>query len=238
MVEINGTVQIENDAPGSELRDIAVVDTAVAAVSSLAMNTLVSRVWVHSSVRGLQSGVINGPASIRVEDSLFDTNEYLALLVLGGDAVVTDTVVRDTQPQNGIRGRGIVVQAYIPTPDSVIDGSLLLQRSLVERNHYAGIAVLAATATIEDTLVRDTFPRPLDQQLGRGVEVDDDLDMLRRSTLMLTRSKLERNHNISLLVMASDATIESLLIRDTIPTAATGDGGIGQAVASVPGNGA
>jgi hypothetical protein len=175
--------------------------------------------------RGIRAwpGSLGAVANLTVEGSLVRNNVIAGVAVVGSIARVDATAIINTLPAaEGDSGKGI--GAFM------LDGvapQVTITRSLVASSHGMGIHGIGADLTIEDTLVRDTLPRPLDQQLGRGVEVDDDLDMLRRSTLMLTRSKLERNHNISLLVMASDATIESLLIRDTIATAATGDGGIG-----------
>ncbi|MBI4704672.1 MAG: right-handed parallel beta-helix repeat-containing protein, partial [Deltaproteobacteria bacterium] len=111
-------------------------------------------------------------------------------------------------------GRGIQVQVDRDTGKRV---TLVLRGSLVEQNHDTGVFVSGSDATIEGTVVRGTLPRPSDQLLGLGIQVQDDPDAGERATLTLRGSIVEQNHDIGVFVYGSDATIEGCRIANTVP---------------------
>jgi len=91
--------------------------------------------------------------------------------------------------------------------------------SLVEGNHFVGVLVQGAEATIEATMVRDTLPEESDQLLGSGIDIKLNTDTGRRATATVRSSVLERNRMAALFVDGSDATIEGTVFRDTQPQA-------------------
>jgi hypothetical protein len=95
-----------------------------------------------------------------------------------------------------------------------------LRASLIEHNHDGGVLVAGADATLEALVVRDTLPRASDQAFGRGVTIQDRLDTLARSNATLRASIIEQNHEVGVVIAGSDAMLEGVVVRNTLPRAA------------------
>ncbi|WP_437670771.1 hypothetical protein [Sorangium sp. So ce131] len=179
--------------------------------------------------------IVNDPgtkerATVTLRASLLEQNHGVGVLVMGSDATAEATVVRDTQP-GGDEGHGAGI-LLVGLKDDPKRATLTLRASLLEQNHGEGVLVQSADATIESTIVRDT--KPGDDGLWgagiviqkRGVTVLDDAAAQERATMTLRASLLERNHDVGVLVLGSDATMEATVVRDTQPNNA-GQRGIG-----------
>ncbi|HZO14052.1 MAG TPA: hypothetical protein VFB62_12360, partial [Polyangiaceae bacterium] len=173
----------------------------------------------------------NGTRStLALRTSVVERNREVGVFA-AGDATVDASVVRDTQlGANGIYGRGINAQ-----PDQTGTLSTLLVRtSLVDRNHNTGVFG-AGDITVEESVVRDTQP-DAQGKFGRGVSVQVDPVTSAPSTLRLRSTLIELNHEAGVSVLASVATIDTCLVRDTLPSPGWG-GADGIMVTSVPGPG-
>jgi len=165
------------------------------------------------SVQGAPTGDLRGRATIT--RSVLSNHREIALYVSGSDAVVEASVVRDTLPDaQGSAGIGVNVQNG-EASRSTID----MKYSLVERNHQIGFYVRGSDATVEASVVRDTF---LDAQgiAARGVGVQDD-PAAGAAAMTFSRSIIEKNRELGLLVSGSNATVEASIIRDTVLDAPT-----------------
>jgi len=93
----------------------------------------------------------------------------------------------------------------------------------VEENHELGVVVAGSDARLEGVLVRRTLPSVPDQAGGRGIAIEPctapGCDATARSTVFVRGSLAEENHDIGAFVMGSDATLEGLLVRGTLPSA-------------------
>ncbi|WP_437521417.1 right-handed parallel beta-helix repeat-containing protein [Sorangium sp. So ce726] len=167
-------------------------------------------------------------ASVALRSSLLEQNRGIGMIVRGSDATVEATVVRGTQPtSDGTNGHGVVVQDDLDTHERA---NMTLRSSLVIENHDVGVFVSASDAAIEGTVVRDTQPQ-LDGSRGYGIAADwADVEAQSRATLALRASLVDRNHSAGVLVLGSDATIESTVVRDTQPLRTDGVSGHGLAV--------
>ncbi|HZO12876.1 MAG TPA: right-handed parallel beta-helix repeat-containing protein, partial [Polyangiaceae bacterium] len=115
--------------------------------------------------------------------------------------------------------RGINVQNTLgPT-------SIAIRRSLLEDNVHFGIYLSGSEATIEQVVVRNSIP--LASEGGRGVSAKDSDSDNAPSKLTLRRSLVENNHDIGVFVGASEATIEGVVVRGTLPRAMDLSGGRG-----------
>jgi len=170
-------------------------------------------------------------AALTALASTFERNATGAILVEGSDAIVEDTLIRDTRSQasNGALGTGI---------DSQVDASskqparVTVRSSLVERSHTGGAFVSGSSLTLERCVVRDTLPQESDGTDGIGVQAQDDEGT--RATLAIAGSLLERNSTTGLNVAGSDGVVEATLVRDTRPQPSGGVGGHGVVV--IPGS--
>jgi hypothetical protein len=156
------------------------------------------------------------PSTFVLRASLLDKNREVALFVESSDATVESSVLRATEldTQQSV-GRGIYIQAH---PPMGAPSTLLLQSSLIELNHDAGIAAAGSNATVERSVVRNT---QLDARglVGRGVAVEADPATGAPSMLLVRESLVEQNHEIGIYVEGSEATVEASVVRATEPNA-------------------
>jgi hypothetical protein len=110
-----------------------------------------------------------------------------------------------------IAGRGIHVS------DTLGPASVTLERILVERTEEIGLRIEGSEGALEDVMVRTTAPRESDQLIGRGIDALENRDTGARAKVTLKRAVAEDNHTAGIFVGASDATIEGVVVRGTLP---------------------
>ncbi|KYF72882.1 hypothetical protein BE17_47960 [Sorangium cellulosum] len=174
------------------------------------------------SIVGLDDPRAYKRATLTLRSSLLEKNRGYAVLVQSSDATIESIVVRDTRPgSDGLDGMGIVVQAeggmFEDTPTAHERSTLTLRTSLLEQNHSHGVLVLGSDATIESTILRDTLPEESDGRFGRGIGVEWNATTHKRAKLTLRSSLVQHSHDAGVFVLASDATIEGTVVRDTQP---------------------
>jgi hypothetical protein len=107
-----------------------------------------------------------------------------------------------------------------------------LRRSVLEANEEAGIWVQGSSAVVEDTVVRDTRPYPDKLATGWGIYIAADLEEGLRSEATLQRVVVEQSRYVGVAILSSDASLDGVLVRNTLPRDADGKHGVGLAVAS------
>src|SRR5262249_12603929 len=112
---------------------------------------------------------------------------------------IGQTVVRDTRPApNGTGGRGIVVRASsrVPSPPTspVPPNPVSISGTIVERSHGAGVLVEGASATIRESLVRDTMTDS--EGHGRGVVIQERYLGSCPASATIDRSVVEGSHDV------------------------------------------
>jgi hypothetical protein len=150
----------------------------------------------------------------------------VGLVAFDSSLTVDRTVVRDVQPlDDGINAYGWSVLALSREGRA----STTLRASLFERATEGGVVLFGADALVETSIIRDVNPSP---SLERGVGLNAQTGETGEPTLLTFRESLiERAHEQSLLVVGSDATVDGIVVRDTLPSAL--DGLYGDAVATV-----
>jgi hypothetical protein len=163
-------------------------------------------------------------ARAEVRGSFIVNNHDMGIIVAGGDAIVENTVVRDTQPQasDQLSGRGMSFQlgcfAGNCYPES--RSTAEVRSSLVEGNHDMGIQASGADVTIDSTVLRNTLPRASDAFFGRGLQIqiscfDFVCDPNVRGNTTLRGSLVEGMREHAIMVASSDATFEGVVVRGT-----------------------
>ncbi|WP_437630267.1 right-handed parallel beta-helix repeat-containing protein [Sorangium sp. So ce854] len=161
-----------------------------------------------------QGDPVDGRSELTLRSSILEENHDRGVQVLGSDATIEATIVRDTLPlSDGTSGFGVVI-AYFPATEE--PAKVALHGALVERNHGIGVLVQSSDTTVEATVVRDTLPGG-DGASGAGIEVHDQLRAPDGASLEVRASLLERNHDNGMLVLGSNATIDATVVRDTQP---------------------
>lgn len=149
--------------------------------------------------------------TLAVRGSLVERSVEMGIAAIGADAVVEDTVVRDTaaRPTDAYFGAGLYVA---PNPTTRDPGALTVRRSLFARNHWAGVLVSAASATIESTLVLDTLPTTY-LELGAGILVSEQQrDDLPDATAQVRGSVVRDARLAGIFVAGGTADVEGSLV--------------------------
>ena len=177
------------------------------------------------NVRGDEDA--GAPSTLLLKSSLVERSQLEGVFIEGANATIEASVVRDTVPDaQGLFGRGVDL---MPDETTEAPATLVIRQSLIDHNHDIGVFIAGSEATIEATVVRDTQPNP-HAYSGGGISAHHSPKGA-PTTLVLRSSVLERNHQISLFVNGSSATVEASVVRETTPDA-HGLGGRGLGVQS------
>jgi hypothetical protein len=147
-------------------------------------------------------------SSLTLRDSLVTGNTQHGVNIIGSDALLERTMVRDNLPQQSTLkwGEGIMIQlsAFTRTPSSVT-----VQSCSVQRNFDFGILVVGSDATIVNTAVSATSGRASDDLFGDGIAVVSDLGP---ASATIIDSLIDRSHRAGLANFgAALALADSLL---------------------------
>ncbi|MBW2456415.1 MAG: right-handed parallel beta-helix repeat-containing protein, partial [Deltaproteobacteria bacterium] len=220
-------VVIRAGADGTEVRSLAIRGDAVGLALSGSQSVVLDRLWMHDNAsRGVVVEETLGPTTVTLSGVLLEQNHEVGVYVVGSDATIEGTVVRNTLPRasDQTAGRGINIQH---APNTAERGSVTLHASLLEQNRDAGVYVSGSDAIIEGTVVRNTMPQASNQGGGQGIRIVHGPNTAQRASVTLRASQLEQNHYVGVYVSSSDATIESTTVRSTMPRASDQLGGNG-----------
>jgi len=188
---------------------------------------------------GMGIGLFSGAAApaarpiLTIRSSVVERGRTTGVAVIGADATVEATIVRDIESQasDGRYGRGISVEGE---PTSGARGSLALRGSIVERSREVGLVVLGADAEVDGTAVRETRPQAADGQLGRGITVQAGGGATASKAVIRT-SLIEGSHELALAAVGANLSVEDTVVRATVGQMGTelfGDGIVASAVLS------
>ncbi|MGF1465093.1 MAG: hypothetical protein ACFCGT_03080 [Sandaracinaceae bacterium] len=166
---------------------------------------------------------VQGDARVQLRRALLERSRSFGVLIRLGDSLtqLEDLVIRDTLSQEAERvlGQGLQVEG---------GARVELRRALVERNRSLGVFVRGdgTEAVLRDLVVRDTLAQERDGILGRGLGVQEG------ARVELTHGLFERNRDVALIAATdgTEAVMEDLAVRDTLPRESTGHAGRGLAV--------
>jgi hypothetical protein len=168
-------------------------------------------------------------------------NSAVGILSEGAELAVTNSVVRDTLPQAADLqfGRGIEVQPCTAgrgcTPAR--PGNLLLERSLIDASHSAGLFISAADAQLRGIVVRGTLPSAADQLSGRGINVqgcgaESGCDVVIAPTMTMFDSLIEDSREFGVAALGANLELADSVIRASSAQVADGLFGDGLALSN------
>lgn len=198
-----------------------------AGVSALPNGTLSARDLLVRDTRPTSDGrtghglrVLGGSA--RVAKAVFDQSRQFGVLQSGGSfLILEDVIVRNTESQTADRlfGGGLSLTS---------GGTAEVRRAVFERNRDIGVSVVdeGTRLFLEDTIVRDTRSREVDQRSGRG------LNVVLGASVEVRRASFVRNRELGVFVGGEDArlVLEDAVVRDTGVQAGRKEGGRGLGV--------
>jgi hypothetical protein len=168
--------------------------------------------------------------SVSLRASVVHHSREFGVFLGASDGDMESTVVRDVLPRSdGLFGRGIAVQAEEASPGTP---TFSVRDSVVEHCHEVAIMASGAELVIDHSAVRDIWPAPANQRLGRGIAVQFDPDSMGPSHVEVVRSIVERTIEGGIYVAGSSVKVMDSEVKDTAPEAVQGIYGDGIAVLS------
>ncbi|MDC0679804.1 right-handed parallel beta-helix repeat-containing protein [Sorangium atrum] len=170
------------------------------------------------------------PGTLTVRGSVLERNHTAAIAMIGAEATIEATVVRDTglALTEGDPGHGM---GLYTEPSRVDDrpARVALRHVLVERSRERGVVVNGSDVEIDGLLVREILPGAPDY--GAGLEIAHDQ---RRASAQVRGSAVEGSYGMGIAVFGADATLDSTVVRDTRPLPSNEEVGRGVNVQSLP----
>jgi hypothetical protein len=171
----------------------------------------------------------NMRANATVGWSVLERNTDSSMLIMGSDATVDATVMRDTSPRASTQafGRGISIQpACTPTGcDPNARSNAAIHWSLVEGNHDVGVFIGGSDVTLDASVVRATSTRAQDGLFGDGVDL---LGGLVAATAEVSRSRIEASARAGIASFGGSASLHQVAV------ACATFGLVGETVDAVP----
>lgn len=176
-----GAVCIGLGAEGTEIGGVTLTGPGRGITVANVADVIVDRVVVHDTERrGVLMQQLSVDTSVTLRNSLVSGARLHGVLGAGGTLTVESSVIENiTADPGGLLGRGIEISvACVETDTSDLDcsphpaASLHLHRSVVQGARDLGLLIRGATASVEESVVRHTLPRVLDERSGRGVSVE------------------------------------------------------------------
>lgn len=165
-------------------------------------------------------GTFERPASMVVDRSYVALVDGIGALVLGGDAIISRTLIRDvydgSSPDGGV---GVFIDADgLPVP------SVSLERVVVQSTIDTSVVHQVGRLAIAGSVFRDVAPPEPGRSAGIGIVVVDARPPA-IATLQLSGSLVERVPDSGVLVHGTDVVIEDSVIRAVFgPPDAIADG--------------
>lgn len=168
------------------------------------------------------------PTKLTLDASVIERNRTAGVVLLAGTASLTGTIVRGALADDaGMFGRGVNAQRAAGRPSE-----LTVAGSVIDGNPETAVVVIGSSATIDATVIRGGADAAA--PTGRVLTAQLDLVTGEPTALTLERSLLEDSAGFGVVVVASEATLDSVLLRRVHPDAG-GLFGDGVAVMSYPG---
>lgn len=154
---------------------------------------------------------------LELRTSLVERNVEAGVSLGGGaDAVVENTVIRDTQPQAHDQRFGMGL--YAGNDPNVRNGpTVTVRMSLLERNMQEGVFLFGADGVFEGTIVRDTSPIPVDGSFGRGIEVAESNTPGGVSSAVVRGCVIRGSRDAGIIALGSTVEVEQTLVTGTMP---------------------
>ena len=222
-VSLTGGVSIQSNADGTELHALAITGSQAGVSIDGAETVLLDRVHVHDTGWiGIDVRDNQGVASVTIEDSVVDRAISVGVYSSGSAVTLRRSEVRNVQPQLGDFGYGLSGEHDSFTGRRA---SFTVESSYLHDLRSAGITGWGIDVTMDDSVVSNVAPRPVDQLFGYGVGVDRQEGSGERSQLTMRGSLVEQAYYCGVCAWDSEMTLERVVVRNMSSTMGDGDEG-------------
>ncbi|RLB54519.1 MAG: hypothetical protein DRI90_20180, partial [Deltaproteobacteria bacterium] len=166
--------------PSATVRSSLMVQNHSVGLGVVAVDAIVEAVAVRDTACEVASGAFGrgivaeinpetgSRAMLQLAGSVVEGSHEVGVIVLGSEATISGTVIRDTLPRSidGLFGRGLIVQLAAETSTR---SDVTVSQVLIEGSHEAGLYIAGADGTVEDTVVATTGAQNDTDLFGDGV---------------------------------------------------------------------
>jgi hypothetical protein len=200
------TLVINPGADASEVRNVSVTGPYNGIDASGAAQLIIDSVWVHDNFGvgvNLQDDL--GVTQAVVSNALVEANQSIGIFARGATLELDVSVVRSTL------GRGVEAGENSATASPSV---LTVTGSVISDNRAFGVFAAGASVDIDSTVIANTALGGLGG-FGRAVNVIFGGTTGAGGSLLLTRSLIENNRQISVFVADSVGEVHATVVRDT-----------------------
>jgi hypothetical protein len=184
-------------ASGTYAEDILIINKSVRLWGRCPAEVVVSGVGIHAAAIFVRTGA----SGTELHDLSVTNQDGAGVAVIGAEDVLVDRLwVHNTFY------RGVDAEFLGPT-------SITLSRSLVEQTREFGFYAAGVEGLVDASVIRDALT---DAQglTGRGVDIKAPTTG-ERANVTVRGSLIERNREVGIFVIRSDAVVEATVVRDT-----------------------
>lgn len=163
---------------------------------------------------------------LTVTGSVITNNRSAGIMSMAESTLVADTVVSNTQAQQGDdqRGNGVVIQC---DPSTEVCGDATVTCSLIDGNHTTGLTFKGVPSMLSHTILRSTQAQPSDNLHGQGLLVECEVISQECSDASLVHVALVENTLTGLFLRGATVEMQGGYVAYTAPEAATDEEGVG-----------
>jgi hypothetical protein len=175
-----------------------------------------------------------GRSALTLTESLSERTQGAGVTVYGSDAVIEGLAIRDVLPRVDLDyGLGLAIADDRTTLERSV---AWVRGSSVERSRSLGLYIEGSEVTLVGVLVRDTLGRELDQQLGRGMQLQLDLHTPNPTAVSVDGSRVDNSLEAAICSASATVTITGTALSNTAPGLGNGTFGDGLVMMTAPQN--
>jgi len=187
---------------------------SIAGTTAIVDRTVISgtRPRAKDTTGGAGVKAAGAQAILTVRDGIVADNQHPGVSLLGAQATLERTVVRDTLSRDLDKTGGDGIQAIF---DSAGPAKLTLKQCLLDSNHNIALVVAGSEATLERTAVQNTLPQGKDGKYGIGLQAGAWLAKEPQSTVSISECIFAGNSYEGIILFGARATLKRTVVHDT-----------------------
>ncbi|MBW2455876.1 MAG: right-handed parallel beta-helix repeat-containing protein [Deltaproteobacteria bacterium] len=164
-------------------------------------------------------------AAVTVRRSVVEDSLGVGIFAASSDLVVENTVVHRIAPDASDQGSTVISAqpSSLGAPADPSGSTLVITHSRLSEAEGTGLYVSGSELDGEGILIRDVQPDD-NAEMGRGLYLRADEGTGEATQASLRGAVMERNHDVGVYAIGSVATLEGVVVRDTLADAVSWGG--------------
>jgi hypothetical protein len=150
---------------------------------------------------------------LTLRDSLVARNHGVGVSVVGSEATIERSAVRDTAPDQRKKRDGVC----LAVAGTGVPAALTMNRGLVQRCHLAGVFIITSSVKITASVIREISQEGLTRGFGDGIQIGPDTrpryKLEHTSSLIFTGSSVEQAARVGLSFFGTRGDVSASTFR-------------------------